>query len=241
MAARAALGETVAAMDGDALREYLPLILTGLGTTLLLATLVLIAAMPAALVVALCRHLRIPVLAPLLRGYVETFRALPALIVLYLAFYGLPRLGVSLQPFPAAALGMALTSIAYVSEDFRASLATIAPGQWDAGLSLGMSRARIVRRIILPQALPVMIPPVMANAIITIKATSTASLVGVQELTGASVAAMSMTFSATDFLVLAALLYLAIAAVVLGVQAVAELWVARRFGPRGGRANVRPG
>jgi len=69
----------------------------------------------------------------------------------------------------------------------------------------------------------------MANAIITIKATSTASLVGVQELTGASVAAMSLTFSATDFLVVAALLYLAISAVVLVLQGLAEGFVARRY------------
>lgn len=216
-------------MDWQLLGEYLPLILSGLGTTILLAALVLIASMPIAFLVALSRHLRFPVIGAAMNAYVQVFRAVPALVVLYFTFYGLPRFGLTLQPFQAAVLGMALTSIAYVSEDFRASLATIGKGQWDAANALGLSRARIVRRIILPQALPVMIPPVMANAIITIKATSTASLVGVQELTGASVAAMSLTFSATDFLVVAALLYLAISAVVLLLQGVAEAFVARRY------------
>jgi His/Glu/Gln/Arg/opine family amino acid ABC transporter permease subunit len=216
-------------MDWQLLGEYLPLILSGLGTTILLAALVLIASMPIAFLVALSRHLRFPVICAAMNAYVQVFRAVPALVVLYFTFYGLPRFGFTLQPFQAAVLGMALTSIAYVSEDFRASLATIGKGQWDAANALGLSRARIVRRIILPQALPVMIPPVMANAIITIKATSTASLVGVQELTGASVAAMSLTFSATDFLVVAALLYLAISAVVLLLQGVAEAFVARRY------------
>jgi His/Glu/Gln/Arg/opine family amino acid ABC transporter permease subunit len=216
-------------MDWQLLGEYLPLILSGLGTTILLAALVLIASMPIAFLVALSRHLRIPVIGPAMNAYVQVFRAVPALVVLYFTFYGLPRFGLTLQPFQAAVLGMALTSVAYVSEDFRASLATIGKGQWDAANALGLGRARIIRRIILPQALPVMIPPVMANAIITIKATSTASLVGVQELTGASVAAMSLTFSATDFLVVAALLYLAISAVVLVLQGLAEGFVARRY------------
>jgi His/Glu/Gln/Arg/opine family amino acid ABC transporter permease subunit len=217
-------------MDLDLLREYWPLILSGLGTTIVLAALVLLASLPLAFAAALCRHLRLPVLGAMAAGYVQVFRVLPALVVLYVTFYGLPRVGLTLQPFAAAALGMALTSVAYVSEDFRASLGAIGRGQWDAADALGMSRARILRRIILPQALPIMIPPVVANAIITIKATSTASLVGVQELTGAAVSAMSLTFSATDFLVVAALLYLAIAAVVMAAQALAEAAVARRYG-----------
>lgn len=211
--------------------EYLPLVLRGLLTTLMLASLVLLFAMPLAFGVALCRHLQVPVLGTVGKWWVQTFRALPALVVLYFTFYGLPRLGLALQPFQAAALGMMLTSVAYVSEDFRASLAAIPRGQWDAAHALGLGRARMVRRIILPQALPVMIPPVMTNALITIKATSTASLVGVQELTGASIAAMSVTFSATDFLVLAAALYLGIAAVMVSAQAVAEAYAARRYGP----------
>ena len=219
-------------MDWPQLREYAPALGQGLLLTLGLAGLVLVVAMPVAFLVALCRQQRVPVLAPLLRGYVEVFRAVPALVVLYATFYGLPRIGIALQPFPAAALGMALTSVAYVSEDFRAGLASIPLAQWEAAHALGLSRRRILRRIILPQALPVLLPPVMANALVTIKATSIASLVGVPELTGASVSAMSLTFSATDFLVTAALLYLAISGVVALLQAVAESWVRRRFGPQ---------
>ena len=224
-------------MDWPQLREYAPALAHGLLFTLGLAGLVLVVAMPVAFLVALCRQQRIPVLAPLLHAYVEVFRAVPALVVLYAMFYGLPRLGFALQPFPAAALGMALTSVAYVSEDFRAGLASIPLAQWEAAHALGMSRPHILRRIVLPQALPVLLPPVMANALVTIKATSIASLVGVPELTGASVSAMSLTFSATDFLVTAAMLYLAISGVVAVLQAVAERWLGRRFGPQ---ATVAP-
>lgn len=224
-------------MDWPQLREYAPAIANGLLLTLALAALVLVVAMPAAFLVALCRQQRVPVLASLLRAYVEVFRAVPALVVLYFTFYGLPRFGLALQPFPAAALGMALTSVAYVSEDFRASLSSIPLAQWEAAHALGLSRRRILRRIILPQALPILLPPLMANALVTVKATATASLVGVPELTGVSVSAMSLTFSATDFLVTAAVLYLAISGVVAGAQAVAERWLRRRFGPE---ATVAP-
>ncbi len=226
-------------MDWSQLREYLPLLAHGLVLTFGLAGLVLVVAVPLAFGVALCRQQRVPVLAPLLRAYVELFRAVPALVVLYATFYGLPRLGLALQPFPAAALGMALTSVAYVSEDFRASLASIPVAQWEAADALGLPRWHILRRIILPQALPVLLPPVMANALVTVKATSIASLVGVPELAGASVSAMSLTFSATDFLVTAAVLYLAISGVVAALQAVAERWVRRRFGPLAGVARHR--
>ncbi len=218
-------------MDVSLLRDYGGLIASGLLTTVTLAALVLVIAMPLAFLVALARQQRVPILSPVLRAYVETFRAVPALIVLYFSFYGLPRLGLSLQPFPAAVLGMVLTSVAYVSEDFRAGLASIPRAQWEAAHALGLGRVRIVRRIIVPQALPVLVPPVMTNALVTIKATSVASLVGVQELTGASVSAMSFTFSATDFLVTAAILYLTISGVVAGVQALVERVLRRRFGP----------
>jgi His/Glu/Gln/Arg/opine family amino acid ABC transporter permease subunit len=217
-------------VNAELLLEYAPLVLAGFATTLGLAALVLAVAMPLALAVALCRHLRVPLAGAVCTGYVQTFRAVPALIVLYFAFYGLPRLGLALQPFPAAALAMTLTSVAYVSEDFRAALASVPRGQWDATHALGLPLGHAIRRIILPQALPVLVPPVMTNAIVTLKATSVASLVGVQELTGASVAAMSITFSATDFLVLAAVLYLGITGVLAGLQVVAERWVRQRYG-----------
>ena len=218
-------------MNWPLLREYGPALLQGLLTTLGLAALVLVVAMPLAFLIALCRQQRLPLLAPLLRCYVEVFRAVPALVVLYFTFYGLPRLGMALQPFQAAALGMSLTSIAYVSEDFRASLASIPIAQWEAAHALGLSRRRILRRVVLPQALPVLLPPVMANVLVTIKATALASLVGVPELTATSISAMSITFSATDFLVTAAVLYLLISGVIAGAQAAAEWWVRRRFGP----------
>ncbi len=95
----------------------------------------------------------------------------------------------------------------------------------------------MILRIILPQAIPIMIPPFMTNAIITVKATAIASLVGVSELTGSAISAMSLTYSALDFLLVAAALYLALSAVLAILQSGAEYWVSRRYRPE---AVVRP-
>lgn len=217
-------------MNLELIVEYWPEIWRGFQTTVVLSLVVIGIATPVAFMLAVIRHTRVPVIGPVAAVYVNLFRALPALVVLFFAFYALPRLGLRLQPFPAAIIGMVLTSTAYMSEDFRAGLAAIAREQWQAAEALGLSPARTIRRIILPQAIPIMIPPFMTNTIITVKATSIASLVGVNELTGASMAAMSLTYSALDFLLLAAVLYLVLSAILAIVQAVAEQWVARRYG-----------
>jgi His/Glu/Gln/Arg/opine family amino acid ABC transporter permease subunit len=216
-------------MNLTLIQSYWPSIESGLGTTILLAAIVIGISTPLAFTVALVRHVRMPVLSNLCAAYVYVFRALPALVVLFFAFYALPRLGLSLQPMTAAIVGMVLTSTAYVSEDFRGGLAAVGAGQWQAADALGLGRVRTLRRIILPQALPVMIPPFMTNAIITIKGTAIASLVGLHELTGASMAAMSLTYSATDFLLTAAGLYLVLAGILAVLQVAAEHHVTRRY------------
>ncbi|MFN7322221.1 MAG: amino acid ABC transporter permease [Methylobacterium sp.] len=219
-------------MNYDLISEYWPEIWLGFQTTLLLSCLVIAISTPIAFLIAVIRHLRIPGLSPLLSGYVHLFRALPALVVLFFAFYALPKLGFALQPFPAAVVGMVATSVAYVSEDFRAGIAAIGKGQWDAGHALGLGVGRIVRRIILPQAIPIMVPSFMTNAIIIVKATAIASLIGVSELTGASMGAMSITYSALDFLMIAAVLYLIISAVLATLQAIIEFALERRLTAR---------
>jgi His/Glu/Gln/Arg/opine family amino acid ABC transporter permease subunit len=216
-------------MNLELIAEYWPQIWSGFQTTIVLSIIVIGLSTPLAFLLAVVRHTRVPVIAPIASVYVHLFRALPALVVLFFAFYALPRLGLRLQPLPAAIIGMVLTSTAYMSEDFRAGLAAIAREQWQAADALGLSRSHTVRRIILPQAIPIMIPPFMTNTIITVKATSIASLVGVNELTGASMAAMSLTYSALDFLLLAAILYLAISAVLAVLQEIAERWVGRIY------------
>ena len=124
--------------------------------------------------------------------YVEFFRGIPVLLLLFFLYYGLPviaetlstcRVGLKLPPMAAAILGFGLNYAAYQAEIYRAGIASIPVGQWEAGASLGMSRLHTFRRIILPQAIRVILPPTTNDFVALFKDTSIVSIIAVEELT----------------------------------------------------------
>lgn len=116
------------------------------------------------------------------RIYVSIIRGTPLLVQLFIIFYGLPNLGFTINPFPSAVIGFSLNVGAYASEIIRAAILSIPKGQWEAGYSIGMTFTQALRRIILPQAARVSIPPLSNTFISLVKDTSLASLVLVAEL-----------------------------------------------------------
>ena len=180
---------------------------------------------PLALAVALARQTGGRLLCALAATYVTVFRLIPVLVVLYFSFYGLPSLGVSLAPLPAALVGLVIASTAYMGEDLRGGLIAVPPGQWQAARALGLTYRQTVQRIIIPQAIPRMLPPYMSRLIVIVKSTALAGIVSVDELTGASYDLISSTYHATEFLAASACLYLAINGVLVLVQVLLE----RRF------------
>lgn len=155
----------------------------GLGLTLLLSasTAVASAVLGAALGLGRVygpRWLRWPIVF-----YIDTQRAVPVLVVLVWFYFAWPLLtGWSLPPFWAALLALTLHIAAYVAEIVRAGLESVRPGQWRAGLALGMSGAQIVRRVVLPQALVRMLPSFGSVLTLTIKDTAIAAVIAVPEL-----------------------------------------------------------
>ena len=129
-------------------------------------------------------------------------------------------------PFATALLGLTLGTVAYLAEDLRGSLLTIDGGQYQAADALGLGYWRRTRRLILPQALPVMVGPYFTRAIVVLKSTSLASIVAVNELTGESMALVTQTYRAVEFLAFAAAAYLAISAVLVLAQALVQRLVA---------------
>ncbi len=117
------------------------------------------------------------------RVWVETFRGVSALVLLFFCFYVLPLMGLPLTPFQAATLGLGLNIGAYGAEVVRGAVDSVDKGQSEAALALGMSRALTMRRVILPQAVVMMLPSLATLQIILLKATALASLVAVTELT----------------------------------------------------------
>ena len=162
------------------------------------------------------------VLSAIAAIYVTVFRLVPMLVVLYFAFYGLPSLGLSLAPLPAALAGLVIASSAYMGEDLRGGLVAVPVQQWQAARALGLSPGRIVRRIVMPQAIPHMLPPYMSRLTVIVKSTSLAGIVSVDELTGESYDLISGTYHATEFLTASAGLYVAINGVLAVVQALVE-------------------
>ena len=135
-----------------------------------------------AILTALARISHVKILQGIARVYVSIIRGTPLLVQLFIIFYGLPNLGVTLDPFVSAVIGFSLSVGAYASEIIRAAILSIPKGQWEAAFSIGMTYTQALKRIILPQAARVSIPPLSNSFIGLVKDTSLASLVLVTEM-----------------------------------------------------------
>ncbi|WP_064091764.1 amino acid ABC transporter permease [Rossellomorea aquimaris] len=134
---------------------------------------------------ALARLSSIKILRGISRVYVSAIRGTPLLVQLFIVFYGLGSLGIEwlkFEPFPSAVIAFSLNMGAYSSEIVRAAIQSIPKGQWEAGYSIGMNYSQALKRIILPQAARVSIPPLSNSFISLVKDTSLASLIFVTEM-----------------------------------------------------------
>lgn len=159
--------------------------------------------------------------------YVSAIRGTPLLVQLFIIFYGLPNIGINIDPFPSAAIAFILNVGAYASEIIRASILSIPNGQWEAAFTIGMTRWTALRRIILPQAARVSVPPLSNSFISLVKDTSLASLVLVAELFRKAQEIAARTY---DFLLLyleAALIYWVICFILSLFQEVLERRLSR--------------
>ncbi|MFC8302783.1 amino acid ABC transporter permease [Specibacter sp. NPDC057265] len=149
-----------------------------------------------ALVVAVLRISSNKVAAGLGRFYVSIIRGTPLLVQLFVIFYGLPAVGVKIEPWPSAIIAFSLNVGGYAAEIIRAAILSVPRGQWEAGHMIGMSRNQTLLRIILPQAARVSVPPLSNTFISLVKDTSLASLILVTEMfrVAQQVAAFSQEF-----------------------------------------------
>jgi polar amino acid transport system permease protein len=168
------------------------------------------------------------------------FRATPTLLQLYFVWYALPQIWSGFAaswftPFMAAWIALSLNEAAYMSEIIRAGLLSVDPGQELAGRALGMSRRRIMRRIIIPQAVRIVIPPTGNEFITLLKLTSLASVISLHELLTAATELTSAKFQYTEPLLAALLYYLFIVSILMVLQARLE----QRFTWTSGRGRRR--
>lgn len=166
------------------LSYYLPELLKAAVVTIEISIVSMALAMLIGLVVSVARLYGPLLLQWLAMIYVEFFRGIPVLLLLYVIYYGLPTaFGFALNPFTAAVIAFGLNYGAYEAEIYRAGIAAVPQGQWEAAISLGMSPLTTFRRIIFPQALRTIIPPVTNDFVALFKDTSLVSAIAVVELT----------------------------------------------------------
>lgn len=161
----------------------LPILLQGAFVTIYLSVMSMFGAVILGLLVAVVRVAKVKGLDLAARIYVSFFRGTPLLVQLLMLYFGLTSFHIVLDPLPAALIGLILHFAAYISEIFRATIISISAGQWEAALSLGMNYPQVLRRIVLPQAARIAIPPLWNCLIDILKSSSLTSVVTVPELT----------------------------------------------------------
>jgi cystine transport system permease protein len=132
--------------------------------------------------IALMRLSKVAVVSGMARAYISIVRGTPLLVQLFVIFYGLPSLGLVIDPWPSAVVAFSINVGGYAAEVVRAAILSVPKGQWEAAYMIGMSHRRALTRIILPQAARVSVPPLSNTFISLVKDTSLASLILVTEL-----------------------------------------------------------
>jgi polar amino acid transport system permease protein len=193
----------------DVMRQAWPLILQGLGMTVLLCLAVIPLGLAGGLLVAVASLSPSRTLRWTVKGLNDVFRALPPLVVLILLYSGLPFAGVRLSPFAAVCLAFFLNNSSFYGEIYRAGIESVGRGQWEAARSTGLTARQAFVFVILPQAVRNVIPDLVSNTVEVVKLTSIASVVSFTELLYAADMARSVTFN-TSPIVLAALIYLVV-------------------------------
>jgi len=207
--------------------QTLPLLLSGLSTTLSLGITAIILGLLGGLALALMRLYSVTPFRQLAIGYIDTFRAIPILVLLVIVYYALPFVGIRLSPFGAAASSLSLVSAAYSAEIFRAGIEAVPKGQFEAAHALGLSPWRLMSDVVLPQAVKLVIPPITSNSINVMKDTALASVVAMPDLLKQATQAQALAANPTP-LISAALIYIAILLPLVRLVGVFEKRLARR-------------
>lgn len=187
--------------------QNLPFVLGGLPITLLISLVSMVLGLILGLLLALARGSEKAVLRWPARMYISFMRGTPILVFLFILYFGLPMVDIELTALVAASLGFGLNSAAYIAEIDRASLNSIDQGQWESAKALNIGYWTALRKIILPQATRIAVPPLTNVFMDVVKATSLAAVITVPELFQKTQIVAGRTFDAMTMYILVALIY----------------------------------
>ena len=208
----------------DFFLPYVPGFLRASWVVLVLTLLVILVSWVCGLLAALAKASQLGFLRRASEFYIWFIRGTPALIQIFIVYFGLPRFGIHLSPFVAGVLALGFNSGAYVAEIVRSGLSAIPKGQMESSLALGMSRFDAMFRIILPQVVRVILPSITNEAISTLKNTSLLSTITVVELTLYAQTIIATTFRPFEFYIATAVIYLVLTTLLTQASA----WMERR-------------
>ena len=204
------------------LESFPKILIPGLTVTIPLTVIAFSLAMVIAVITALVQFANVKVLRQLARFYIWIFRGTPLLVQLFVVFFGLSRVGILLEPFPAAVIVFALNEGAYCAETVRAALESVPKGQLEAGLCAGMSYLQTIFRIVLPQAMRTAFPPLSNSLISMVKDTSLAANITVTEMFMVTQRIVARTYEPLLLYLEVGLIYLIFSTMLTKLQAVGE-------------------
>ncbi len=197
-------------MNWEVIAEYLPLYKKAMFLTLKIGWMGILGSIILGFVCALILHYRIRVLRAIVNIYIEIFRNTPLLVQLFFIYFGLPKLGLSIDAEQCGVLGLALFGGAYMAETFRSGLEAVEPIQMESALSLGMKPFQAIWHIIMPQAVTISVPGFVANIIFLLKETSVFSAISLMDLMFTAKDLIGLYYKTVECLFLLVVFYLII-------------------------------
>jgi polar amino acid transport system permease protein len=215
-------------LNGRVFLQTLPLLPGGLSTTILLGITSIVLGLAGGLGLALMRLYGGLVLRPLAIAYIDVFRAIPLLVLLIVVYYALPFVGLRLTPFTAAASALSLVASAYSAEIFRAGIEAVPKGQFEAARALGLKPLPLMAKVVLPQAVRIVIPPLTSNSINVLKDTALASVVAMPDLLKQATQAQALAANPTPLIAAAGIYLLMLLPLVRLVGLLEARWARER-------------
>jgi len=194
----------------DRAGDYLPLLLHGVWLTLLVTLFSVLLSTALGFLWAVMIWTRNRVLVGISRTFITVIRGIPIIVQLFYIYFVMPEIGLDLSAIQAGIIGLGIAYSAYQAENFRAGIEAIDKGQIEAAQSIGMSNGLIMRRVILPQAVKIVLPPFGNTIIMILKDSSLVSTITVAELTRQGQLIAASTFDNMTVFTLVALIYLAL-------------------------------
>lgn len=194
-------------MDFDFIKQALPLYAEALLLTVRIGLIGILLSFLTGILCAIVRYWKIPVLRTIVRAYTELSRNTPLLIQLFFLYFALPRMGIKLSGEECGIIGLTFLGGSYMAETFRSALETVGRAQLESGMCIGLNRIQLVQYVVLPQALAVSVPGIVANIIFLLKETSVFSAVALADLMYVAKDLIGLYYKTQEALLLLVLAY----------------------------------